>query len=389
MRVAHTVPNFRPKTTGPGQVAERLATEFSYHGIEGLIVTGPVHGQPERESQHAVDIERIPLGRAAALKRSLERFRPDVVIAHELRNPLTRVALKWAERNKVRSAVMPHGEANAYRYLPNPLQRAPYQTYDAFMGNGVTGHSTVIVTSATEEQDVRQLVGPKQDVVRLYLGSDMEPVPRKRSSGRARTLMLGNFGVFRDPRNVVEASKILTSRNVDHRLRLGGTLHGQSRFASAIPKKDLASAEYIGPVKAEDRARVYSEADVFCYPSRYESFGLPILEASLAGLPLVVSPVGIVPEVQTPNDEVVEGLKPVAIANALERILECLPEAEQAAAERAALLRPWARWKDRIEDYRAWLEDGSSGAKPPPTRTSSSPEPKRRPLRSLVFEVKS
>ncbi len=173
---------------------------------------------------------------------------------------VTSLALRWAERNGVRSAVMPHGEANAYRFLPHRVQRFPYEAYDVLIGSGVTGKSTVIVTSQAEEEDVRRLVGPKQDVVRLYLGSGMKPLPRRRFSGQRRTLMLANFGVFRDSRRVVEASK-LRSRRVDHPLRLCGTLNGPSMFTAAIPKEDLESAD-CGRVLLPEPLRKFRTTDL-------------------------------------------------------------------------------------------------------------------------------
>lgn len=53
----------------------------------------------------------------------------------------------------------------------------------------------------------------------------------------------------------------------------------------------------LGFVPDDDLAVLYAQATVFCYPSRYEGFGLPVLEAMQAGAPVVTSNVSSLPEV--------------------------------------------------------------------------------------------
>ena len=45
----------------------------------------------------------------------------------------------------------------------------------------------------------------------------------------------------------------------------------------------------------------YSKGDIFVYPSLYENFGQPILEAAAAGLPIISTPVGVAQEIITDN----------------------------------------------------------------------------------------
>jgi glycosyltransferase involved in cell wall biosynthesis len=54
---------------------------------------------------------------------------------------------------------------------------------------------------------------------------------------------------------------------------------------------------YIGYVPEEDLGKFYSLARVFVYPSFYEGFGLPPLEAMACGCPVIVSSVASLPEV--------------------------------------------------------------------------------------------
>ncbi|PWH20146.1 MAG: glycosyltransferase family 1 protein [Ardenticatenia bacterium] len=57
-----------------------------------------------------------------------------------------------------------------------------------------------------------------------------------------------------------------------------------------------AAVLYPGFIAEEDKPAVYSAASVFVYPSRYEGFGLPILEAMACGTPVVTSNVSSLPE---------------------------------------------------------------------------------------------
>ena len=57
------------------------------------------------------------------------------------------------------------------------------------------------------------------------------------------------------------------------------------------------SIHLIGPVKEEEKGALYSLAKVFVYPSFFEGFGFPPLEAMAAGVPVVTSRVSSLPEV--------------------------------------------------------------------------------------------
>ena len=58
---------------------------------------------------------------------------------------------------------------------------------------------------------------------------------------------------------------------------------------------------FIGPVAQDELFNWYSKGDIFVYPSLYENFGQPILEAAAAGLPIISTPVGVSQEIITDN----------------------------------------------------------------------------------------
>jgi glycosyltransferase involved in cell wall biosynthesis len=59
---------------------------------------------------------------------------------------------------------------------------------------------------------------------------------------------------------------------------------------------------FVGPVPQDELFNWYSKGDIFVYPSLYENFGQPILEAAAAGLPIISTSVGVARELITDNE---------------------------------------------------------------------------------------
>lgn len=77
----------------------------------------------------------------------------------------------------------------------------------------------------------------------------------------------------------------------------------------------------LGGVSADDLASLYRGASVFAYPSSYEGFGLPLLEAMAAGVPAVTSTASSLPEVAGQAALLVDPGDEIALAAALDRLL--------------------------------------------------------------------
>jgi glycosyltransferase involved in cell wall biosynthesis len=77
----------------------------------------------------------------------------------------------------------------------------------------------------------------------------------------------------------------------------------------------------LGYVDDDVLPALYQLCEVFCYPSLYEGFGLPVLEAMHAGAPVVTSNVSSLPEVAGDAALLVDPLDTRAIGAALERLL--------------------------------------------------------------------
>ncbi len=97
--------------------------------------------------------------------------------------------------------------------------------------------------------------------------------------------------------------------------------------------KAVEGVEWLGIIPPDRMAEVYRDADLFIFPTRYESFGLVVIEAMAAGLPVIVSNVigaGIVTDGR--NGVVVVGFDPSHYAEALRRLAPPAIRAEIADA---------------------------------------------------------
>ncbi len=75
----------------------------------------------------------------------------------------------------------------------------------------------------------------------------------------------------------------------------GGLFHDPRVIAKALEIEDVVRC--IGAVAEEDKPALYRGATAFLYPTRYEGFGLPALEALACGVPVVGSNASSVPEI--------------------------------------------------------------------------------------------
>ena len=78
---------------------------------------------------------------------------------------------------------------------------------------------------------------------------------------------------------------------------------------------------FAGFVTEDDLVALYNAAELLLYPSLYEGFGLPVLEAMICGTPVITSPCGSIPEIAGDAALMVDPHDEDALANALKMLL--------------------------------------------------------------------
>jgi glycosyltransferase involved in cell wall biosynthesis len=115
---------------------------------------------------------------------------------------------------------------------------------------------------------------------------------------------------------------------------------------------------FTGRVLDSELRALYAGAAAFAFPSRYEGFGLPPLEAMSMGAPVVVARAASLPEVVGDAALLVEAGDAEALAAAMQRLIEDAPLRERliAAGHQRASEFSWARTAElTVEAYRAVL----------------------------------
>jgi glycosyltransferase involved in cell wall biosynthesis len=178
-------------------------------------------------------------------------------------------------------------------------------------------------------------------------------------------------GDFRPEKNLpflIQAWARLRNRIADvPDLVLAGNQSGEyNTVRDEIRRRDLEGAVHFpGFIGDEDLAAVYSAATLFVFPSLYEGFGLPPLEAMACGTPCVVSNSSSLPEVTGSAALMFNPTSLEALEDCVIRLLtdtDLYQTLRERGLEHSAQFS-WARAAEETLDvYRSALADGSRGS---------------------------
>lgn len=113
-------------------------------------------------------------------------------------------------------------------------------------------------------------------------------------------LFIGRLEKRKNIEGIIESFEILKEKyNIPHKLILAGKFgYGENDIKVKISNSKHKNEIILpGFVKDEDKGEFVKNADIFLFPTFYEGFGLPILEAQKLGVPVVTSDVSSLPEV--------------------------------------------------------------------------------------------
>ncbi|MDP3057086.1 MAG: glycosyltransferase family 1 protein [bacterium] len=187
----------------------------------------------------------------------------------------------------------------------------------------------IIAVSENTKKDLMKLYGGNvQKISVVYHGIGQEPKIMSQdpeNNKRGSIVYIGRIEMKKNILGIIEAYNKFRQKNLQFSNKLilvGGTGFGFEKIASAINasafKKDIVLKGYVTESEKND---LLKNSSVFLFPSFYEGFGLPVLEAQAAGVPVITSNTSCLPEVAGAGAVFVDPKNSREITMALEKVL--------------------------------------------------------------------
>jgi glycosyltransferase involved in cell wall biosynthesis len=285
-------------------------------------------GQDAERFHRALDEREIPWERvhcgldvsprlAAAVAQRVRATAPDLVHSH-----MVHADVYGSLAARRIGAPLVSTRHNDDRYLLGPFRHVDR----AFMRSAAR---IVAISDAVRDFHIRAGL-PAEKLVTIHYGLDEQPMrPSEVTPADAGVpvdapllLAIGRLIQQKDHATLLAAFARLRERRADARLAIlgwGRLEHETQARANALGLGDSV----LLPGRVEPSAWL-ERADVFAHSSRWEGFGIVLLEAMLAGLPIVATKVSAVPEIVVDGSTglLVEPGDPEAMAEAFDRLLD-------------------------------------------------------------------
>jgi glycosyltransferase involved in cell wall biosynthesis len=217
--------------------------------------------------------------------------------------------------------------------LMSPRDRFMFRT---FVPRSASRADRVFAVSERTKRDLVERYGISERKI-IVTPNGVDPIFHPNGSAPdvpPYALFVGGIQPRKDPLTAIEA---LALADGDLGLVIvGDEKRGGDEVRSAVRRLGLEGrVQFIGYVEHEILASLYRGAACLVFPSRYEGFGLPVLEAMASGTPVVATTAGAVPEVAGDAAILVAPGDPAALADGVREALAKREQLVAAGLERA------------------------------------------------------
>ncbi|MDU9051113.1 MAG: glycosyltransferase family 1 protein [Candidatus Electrothrix sp. Rat3] len=261
-----------------------------------------------------------------------------------------------------------------YKSHPDDLTFLERITLDALVRTACHQCEAVIAVSEFSKKEILRygfaavqkvhavLEGVEPDFARPVTEEETVQLP---VAGRPYILCVAHTYPHKQVHLLIEAFSRLAEKIPHHLVLVGRPRRGEGRVEESLavcPARDrihrLASLEYT------ELRSLYQQADVFVLPSEYEGFGLPVLEALLAGVLVVTTKKASLPEV---GGDCASYVRQSSSEDFAEAIADVLGKTSNERAEMIDRGRAWAQeftWKKSAACILHILKDIAGGLEP-------------------------
>lgn len=310
MRVALVGDEYHPDVGGASRYAFELGLQLAKLGVETVVITHKHPDRPEEEESAGVKVRRV---KGLVLKDPHRAISPlvfrrchryihdggfDVVHGLDLYSSMAQMGILYAHRCRIPCVLTCH-----------TICHSPFLIYvQRPMGLALRRACRLIAVSRASAR-YSQLVGFREERITVVPnGVDLSCFNHETDGSRMREeLGIGGEPLIatalrlikrKNPSLLISAFARVLKAIPDAKLVIAGSGRERNTLINKAERLDIGDSVFlVGQLERERVARLMAAADVFVMPSTIESFGLALLEASAAGVPVACSDAGGVPEV--------------------------------------------------------------------------------------------
>lgn len=306
MRVLHVIRSTDPTTGGPATAVLQMASVLRMRGISvDVATTVPAKGNDaERSVPSGYADTRVKCISFASwggktwsfspqfwiwLKKNLQQY--DLVHITGVFTFPPLIAARIAYRLRIPYIIRPAGTLDAYSLSQKLLKKRLY--YWLLLSKIMDRARAIHATSEVERNHIIAL--GFRDSCRVVPLSvplpEVDPVFRESNSDLS-VLFLSRIHPKKGLATLIQSVALMRNEGQNVRLRIAGdgSAAYMQEMKCLVHEMQLGdSVEFLGQVAGEIKHDVLSKADLFVLPSYQENFGIAVVEAMAAGVPVVVS----------------------------------------------------------------------------------------------------
>ncbi len=196
-------------------------------------------------------------------------------------------------------------------------------------------HAAKIVAVSNEtKNDLMEIYGVNEERVEVIyplVGAEFQQsefqapnpeVTQKYNLPAKYVLNVGSFFSRKNQRVLIEAFDLIKNRVEEDLVLVGDSGNMKGKIEALIEKKNLQNrVKILSSVSNEDVPSVYKAANAFVFPSLYEGFGMPIVEALFSKVPVITTKGGCFEEAGGKNSFYINPTSSEEIADAILKVL--------------------------------------------------------------------
>lgn len=259
----------------------------------------------------------------------------------------------------------------SYLRFPDTLSPRNLRRLNSGVLSSVEKSERVVTISEFAKREVMELLGVPEEKIAI-----VSPAPSLFEGGADFGLRAEKYGIRRpyllyvgtiEPRKnllrLLKAFQLLQrEEKIPHQLVLAGG-SGWANKEICREAENTDNVVMTGYVPREQMGALYRNAEAFVFPSLYEGFGIPPLEAMHYGCPVICANAASLPEVVGDAAELVDPYDERSIAKGIYRLLSDAERASELVKQgrRQAEKYTWERSAQRLMDLCLEIETGQKG----------------------------